>query len=212
MSEHQDGGMTDRYGTPIKLLTPRTDDAAFITLLHNYLLEGMSDEAVLERLMLLGQSKFQAKLILQLSKEFVAKMGIDLEARRAGQTTPVEIAIRLATSRIHDAKLIRDNEMQNPIVYRDYLVDGDDKTKEILKRYVVSKIVPDFWIAKNNVSITPWTMEDQERLLEILVARDAAIVAAFQSWRDDLNKLAEAGNIAAVRQAAFVSPPAPVSE
>lgn len=212
MSEHQDGGMTDRYGTPIKLLTPRTDDAAFIPLLHNYLLEGMSDEAVLERLMLLGQSKFQAKLILQSSKEFVAKMGIDLEARRAGQTTPVEIAIRLATSRIHDAKLIRDNEMQSPIVYRDYLVDGDDKTKEILKRYVVSKIVPDFWIAKNNVSITPWSMEDQERLLEILVARDAAIVAAFQSWRDDLNKLAEAGNIAAVRQAEFVPPPAPISE
>lgn len=212
MSEHQDGGMTDRYGIPIKELTPRTDDAAFIPLLHNYLLDGMSDEAVLERLTRLGQSKFQAKLILQSSKDFVAKMGVDLEARRAGQSTPVEIAIRLATSRIHDAKLIRDAEMQGPMIYREHPVDGDDRTKEVLKRYIVSKIVPDFWISKTNRAITPWTMEDQERLLEILVARDAAIIAAFQSWREDLNKLAEAGDIAAVRQAEFVSPPAPISE
>lgn len=212
MSEHQDGGMTDRYGIPIKELTPRSDDAAFIPLLHNYLLDGMSDEAVLERLMGMGQSKFQANLILNSSRKFVADMGIDLEARRAGQTTPVEIAIRLATSRIHDARLLRDKEMNGPFLYRDYLVDGDDRTKEILKRYIVSKVVPEFWIAKDNTSITPWTMEDQERLLEFLVARDAAMVAAFQTWRDDLNKLAEAGDVAAVRRAEFVPPPAPLSE
>lgn len=212
MSDNQDGGMTDRYGIPVSELTPRSDDAAFIPLLHNHLLDGMSDEAVLARLVQLGQSKFQANLILKQSKKFVADMGIDLEARRAGRTTPVELAIRLATSRIHDARIVRDREASSPFVYRGYIVDGDERTKEVLKRYIVSKVVPEFWIAKNNQTITPWTMEDQERLLECLVARDSALIAAFQNWRDDLNKEAEAGNLAAVRQAEFVPPPAPVSE
>lgn len=213
MAEHQGGRVVDRYGIPQSEFADRTDDNAYVLMLHNHLLDGASDADVMARLKQLGYGTFEAKTILASSKRFIAEeLKIDLDERRSEKSGPIELAMRLARQKLLDAKAIRDREMTSPLTYREYLVAGDDKTKDTLKRYVVSKIVPEMWITEANTSITPWTMEDQERLLEILTARDAAIVAAFQSWRDDLNKLAEEGNVAAVRQAEFVSPPAPISE
>lgn len=213
MAEHQGGRVTDRYGIPQAEFADRTDDNAFVLLLHNHLLDGLTDEDAMARLKSLNYGTFEAKAILASSKRFIAdELKIDLEARREEKSGAVSLAMRLARQKLLDAKALRDREMTSPITYREYLVAGDDKTKDTLKRYVVSKVVPEMWITEANASITPWTMEDQERLLEILTARDAAIVAAFQSWRDDLNKLAEEGNVAAVRQAEFVSPPAPIGE
>ena len=205
MAERQNGGVTDRYGIPVTELADRTDDNAFVPMLHNHLLDGMSEVDITARLRKLGYSGFEAKAIIASSKQFIEKeLKIDLAARIAAKEGPVGLAMRLARIAIENAKALRDSAITAPIEYRGYTLDADEASVNVLKRYILGNVTADSWVTRSNAQIRPWTMDDQKEVVALLSQRESNIVAAYQTWREELNAMAEAGNVAAVRTAEFV--------
>lgn len=188
----------DRNGTFVKVGDDREVGVVdFTLLLHYHLIQGMSDQVALKKLISeFEMSNFEANFLLRKTKAFIKDvLEIDLEEVRNAKGSTAVMCAELVSEVV--AKI---NEVFGRKRYGDVLVDeavfqADQKARESILGYLAAETAPEYWITADNRSIEC----DRDMLLtiqEAIVSRDAAYHEKATNLKTQARELSEQRNYA----------------
>lgn len=163
-----------------------------IKLLHYKLLDGISDEKLIEELQKVNLSKFEIKFTLKKAHAFITDiLGVDLNDHRASQISTGAECQRLLTEKITAANEAFSKLNFAPIKYRDHMFDADEASQLTITGMDVNTVVPEYWVDSNNERVTPWTLEDAMALKDAVIARRVRYHGILTVYKETLRKLTD---------------------